>query len=462
MNSSESSFVTQTTDDIEQDSALRSPIEMQRSSQRSSRTSLLSSQDSSDESLRRELSYSSRKQKTGGLAKHTLGLILLLCTIFADNTYAKPFFVTYINTSVFTTLLIPILSKRAYRRWLYRRQQSRPKSPHEPTPYKSHPPGSKHLGILPTARLALSFCVLWFLANYFAMACLQHTTVASATILTSTSSIWTLIIGSLARVEKFTFRKLLGVIASLCGIIIISRADLSNKKPENNPSSSSTDGSTFPSKPPSELFLGDILAFLSAVIYGLYTISLKLKTRTPSPSPSQKDSHLTLHMPLFFSLVGLLNTLFLLPLFPLFHFTHLEPFAWPPTRRIWSIILLNSISSLASDVMWAYAMVLTSPLVVTVGLSLTIPCSLVGEMLVQGRVEGWVYWVGAAVVVGGFAVVDGEEVREEKEGEGKGERGAAGRREGQVVVGRDLEEGREEEEGLLGNPNGARDRERGD
>jgi len=60
-------------------------------------------------------------------------------------------------------------------------------------------------------------------------------------------------------------------------------------------------------------------------------------------------------------------------------------------------------------------MVLTSPLVVTVGLSLTIPLSLVGEMVLQGRKEGLVYWLGAAVVVGSFVFVDREEVKEEEE-----------------------------------------------
>ena len=60
-------------------------------------------------------------------------------------------------------------------------------------------------------------------------------------------------------------------------------------------------------------------------------------------------------------------------------------------------------------------MILTSPLVVTVGLSLTIPLSLVGEMIIQGRFESWVYWVGACVVVGSFIFVDREEKEDEKE-----------------------------------------------
>ncbi|KAI7715652.1 hypothetical protein KC353_g5932, partial [Hortaea werneckii] len=38
----------------------------------------------------------------------------LASTIFADNTYSKPYLVTYVNTSFFIVPLIPILARRAY------------------------------------------------------------------------------------------------------------------------------------------------------------------------------------------------------------------------------------------------------------------------------------------------------------------------------------------------------------
>lgn len=38
-------------------------------------------------------------------------------TIFADNTYSKPFFVTYINTSLFILPLFSILLSRLWRLW---------------------------------------------------------------------------------------------------------------------------------------------------------------------------------------------------------------------------------------------------------------------------------------------------------------------------------------------------------
>ena len=39
--------------------------------------------------------------------------------------------------------------------------------------------------------------------------------------------------------------------------------------------------------------------------------------------------------------------------------------------------------------------------------------SLVGEMLIQGKFEGLVYWLGAIIVVSSFVFVDQEEMKDE-------------------------------------------------
>lgn len=249
-----------------------------------------------------------------------------------------------------------------------------------------------------TATLALEFCLLWFLANYFAAACLEYTTVASSTILASTSSIWTLLSGSLMRVERFTLRKFLGVCASLTGVILISMVDVSGETDENR--------GTFPHKTPRELAIGDTMAFVSAVLYGFYAVFMKKRIGDES----------RVNMPLFFGLVGLWNTFLLWPGFLILHFTGIERFSLPPTSRILVIVLVNSASSLVSDFCWAYSMLLTSPLIVTVGLSLTIPLSLVGQIVLDKQYAGLWYWVGAVVVVMSFVFINHEDRRDEEEG----------------------------------------------
>lgn len=179
------------------------------------------------------------------------------------------------------------------------------------------------LSIKETAVLSLEFCLLWFTANYFVAACLSYTSVASSTILTSTSSIWTLIFGALFRVEGFSYRKLIGVGASLTGIILISSIDLAGDNDDNR--------GKFPHKSREEMAIGDTMAFISAVMYGVYAIVMKKRI-------GNEDR---VNMPLFFGLVGFFNVLFLWPGFVLLHVTGVETFQLPPTGKVWTIIMVR-------------------------------------------------------------------------------------------------------------------------
>ena len=57
-------------------------------------------------------------------------------------------------------------------------------------------------------------------------------------------------------------------------------------------------------------------------------------------------------------------------------------------------------------------MLLTTPVVVTVGLSLTIPLSLITQIFLQGQYSSVMYWVGAVVVFCSFLVVNHESKNE--------------------------------------------------
>jgi solute carrier family 35 protein F5 len=134
--------------------------------------------------------------------------------------------------------------------------------------------------------------------------------------------VWTLLFGAVIGVEKFTIRKLLGVIASLAGIALISRLDVSK--------SDSSDGGSFPDKSSGEIALGDAMAAFSAIMYGVYTIVMK----------KQVGDESRVNMQLFFGLVGLFNLFLLWPGFAILHFTGIESFDMPGTTRIWIIILV--------------------------------------------------------------------------------------------------------------------------
>ncbi|KAG6303191.1 hypothetical protein E4U09_000676 [Claviceps aff. purpurea] len=373
----------------------------------------------------------------GGVARRTLGICLLLVTvflwtlsnflassIFSDHTYDKPFFLVYANSSVFAISLLPrfyrYCSKTGARGIRNDLIQLWTESKHQGGSYAKASteddaldgeqlmtghengtvagvanPDDERLSFRETGVLSLEFSMLWFLANYFASACLEYTSVASVTILTSTSSAWTLVFGALFRVETFSMRKLIGVMASLVGIVLISTVDLSGESDENRGS--------FPHKTPSQIAIGDAMAFFSAIMYGLYVTVMKRRV-------GNEDK---VDMRLFFGLVGTFNLLLLWPLFFILDWTSIEPFEMPPTAAVVTVIVVNSVASFVSDICWAFAMLLTTPLVVTVGLSLTIPLSLIGEMVQYGQYSSFVYWIGAAVVFVSFVFINNESREDE-------------------------------------------------
>ena len=51
-------------------------------------------------------------------------------------------------------------------------------------------------------------------------------------------------------------------------------------------------------------------------------------------------------------------------------------------------------------------MLLTSPLLVTVGLSLSIPLALVGQKIVKGQSSSAAYWLGATLTFAAFLLVN--------------------------------------------------------
>lgn len=62
-----------------------------------------------------------------------------------------------------------------------------------------------------TIKLSFAFCILWFCANYTTNASLAYTTVGSSTILSSTSGLFTLAIGALFHVERFSIVRVIAV-----------------------------------------------------------------------------------------------------------------------------------------------------------------------------------------------------------------------------------------------------------
>lgn len=145
-----------------------------------------------------------------------------------------------------------------------------------------------------------------------------------------------------------------------------------------------------------ETAFGDLLSIIGAVLYGAYIVLLKVKI-------GHEDA---VDMRLFFGFVGLFNILLLWPGFILLHFTGIEEFELP-NATVFGLVMLNGIvGTLLADYLWMLAMFMTSPMIVTLGLSLTIPLALFVDLLLDAVDLTAVYWVGTSMVLMGFVFVN--------------------------------------------------------
>ncbi|KAJ1641851.1 hypothetical protein LPJ64_006236, partial [Coemansia asiatica] len=343
-------------------------------------------------------------------SRRTVGLVLLLCVVliwvgssflvsnlFGQQEYNRPFFITYINTGTFSLYLAGVYLSNwrkgrnvTLARPCGMRKRSRSdenvQTCSDETSYSAPAPDtdqqaaesalaeaaplmaanvavvypnlspSDKLSTRETIDLGIRFCILWFAANATQNASLAYTSVANSSILCSTSGLFTLIIGALGGVEQFNFTRLAAVLISILGVYSIVKYG-----------TPAADASAMPFS-----WLGDMLALSSAALYGCYTTLLKRRIGDES----------RLDTPLFFGAVGLANLLLLWPGFLILQWTGIEPFQLPQTATLWIMILVNAlIGTFLSDYLWLKSMLMTSPLVVTLGLSLTIPLSMAGDIV---------------------------------------------------------------------------------
>ncbi|XP_022098441.1 solute carrier family 35 member F5-like [Acanthaster planci] len=227
-------------------------------------------------------------------------------------------------------------------------------------------------------KMSLSFCVVWFLANFSYQEALNDTQMAIVNTLSSTSGVFTMILAAFfpsSSGDKFTLTKLVSVLLTVGGIAMVSFTTTDQAQ--------------------EEVKVGSLWALGGAFLYAVYLVMLKRRVENED----------ALDIPMFFGFVGLFNFLLIWPGLIILHFSNWETLEMPSAKVVMYLALNGIVGTVISEFLWLWGCFLTSSLIATLALSLTIPISIFLDMYLSGVSFSLLFFVGAVPVFISFFVV---------------------------------------------------------
>lgn len=235
---------------------------------------------------------------------------------------------------------------------------------------------SGNLTIAQIARISCVFALVFFAGNIAYQEALAITEVAVVNVLSSTSSLFTLILSAAFpsdERDKFTLCKLFAVLLCIGGIILVTVAgggDLSGAAE-----------------------VGALWALVGAISYAVYLVLLR------------RVAGNDLNVPMFFAFVGLFTFLLLWPGILVLHYSKVEMFELPDKQTAIYLVVNGLIGTVISEILWLWGCLLTTSLIGTLSLSLTIPLSVATDIIIRKVYFTWRFFAGAIPIFFSFIFV---------------------------------------------------------
>ncbi|XP_071540147.1 solute carrier family 35 member F5 isoform X2 [Panulirus ornatus] len=141
--------------------------------------------------------------------------------------------------------------------------------------------------------------------------------------------------------------------------------------------------------------VGVVWSLVGAILYACYMVFLRRK----APTEDQID------FTMFFGFVGLFNTIILWPGFPLLDMIGWETFQLPNLQQLLYMSVNGLVGTVISELLWLWGCFLTSSLMATLSLSLTIPLTMFVDIWLKDIKYSLFIYVGSLPMILSFVAV---------------------------------------------------------
>lgn len=202
-----------------------------------------------------------------------------------------------------------------------------------------------------TLLLSGVFSTLYMAQNYLVVLAYQFGSVTVTNALWQSSSLIVYALSIWILREKLLLLKVVAVVLGLLGVVLLSVS--------NDPGATGGHG-----------LLGVLLALGSAAMTAVYAVLFKRFGEAKSGTLLLA----TLHM----GLIGVWHVVFFWVGIPILHATGWEPWQWPSAQE-WARVALSALIAFIVNALTMLTIVLTTPLLVSVGMALVVPASWIAD-----------------------------------------------------------------------------------